>query len=180
MLRAYGSLQGWDGVFEYTYNHRTGFQPERQTYFFSMINRTDVLAHFPACAAIYLRGDVQEAKKSVVAAVDYPTYFDRLAGSKAVGSEYQLARVRLPPDAPPQNVRRSLREERGGPRKRRAYCRRPEGVCQRHGRTDVEHAGARRRLLHRQHAKQPSSSPASRRGERSIWAKSASPSARRG
>lgn len=86
MLRAYGSLQGWDGVFEYTYNHRTGFQPERQTYFFSMINRTDVLAHFPACAAIYLRGDVQEAKESVVGAVDYPAYFDRLTGSKAVAA----------------------------------------------------------------------------------------------
>jgi hypothetical protein len=91
MLRAYGRLQGWDGVFEYTYNHRPNFQPQRHTYFFSMINRTDVLAHFPACAAVFLRGDVQEAKRSVVAAVDYPAYFDRLTASRAVGASIDSA-----------------------------------------------------------------------------------------
>ncbi|MDY0164991.1 MAG: cellulase family glycosylhydrolase [Thermoguttaceae bacterium] len=85
MLRAYGRFQGWDGVFEYTYNHEPDFEPRRNTYFFSIAARTDVLAHFPACAAIYLRGDVQEAKSTVVGAMDYPTYFDRLVGSKAVG-----------------------------------------------------------------------------------------------
>lgn len=84
MLRAYGRLQGWDGVFEYTYNHQSDFEPDHNTYFFSIIARTDVLAHFPACAAIFLRGDVQEAKSMVVGAVDYPTYFDRLVTSKAV------------------------------------------------------------------------------------------------
>ncbi len=86
MLRAYGRLQGWDGVFEYTYNHRLDFQPQKNTYFFSILSRSDVLAHFPACAAIYLRGDVQEAGKTVVGAIDFPTYFDRLAGSKAIGA----------------------------------------------------------------------------------------------
>ena len=58
MLRAYGAFQGWDGVFEYTYNHSPDFEPKRNTYFFSMVARTDVLAHMPACAAMYLRGDV--------------------------------------------------------------------------------------------------------------------------
>ena len=91
MLRAYGRLQGWDGVFEYTYNHRLNFQPQRNTYFFSIIGRTDVLAHFPACAAIYLRGDVQEAKSTVVGAVDYETYFDRLTRTKAVGASIASA-----------------------------------------------------------------------------------------
>lgn len=86
MLRAFGRLQGWDGVFEYTYNHRQDFEPNNNIYFFSMVARTDVLAHFPACAAIYLRGDVQEAKSSIVGAIDYPTYFDRLTSTKAVGA----------------------------------------------------------------------------------------------
>jgi len=84
MLRAYGRLQGWDGVFEYTYNHQPTFEPDHITYFFSIIARTDVLAHFPACAAIFLRGDVQEAKSAIVGAIDYPAYFDRLSTSKAV------------------------------------------------------------------------------------------------
>lgn len=86
MLRAYGRLQGWDGVFEYTYNHEPDFEPARNTYFFSMIARTDVLAHMPACAAIFLRGDVQEARRSVVGPLDDAGYFDRLVGSNAVGA----------------------------------------------------------------------------------------------
>lgn len=84
MLRAYGRLQGWDGVFEYTYNHEPTFEPTANSYFFSMIARTEVLAHFQACAAMFLRGDVQEAKSTVVAAVDYPSYFDRLMRNKSV------------------------------------------------------------------------------------------------
>ncbi len=84
MLRAYGALQGWDGVFAYTYNHSPDFEPERNTYFFSILARTDVLAHMPACAAMYLRGDVREAKQTVVGAADYPSYFERLVTSKSV------------------------------------------------------------------------------------------------
>ena len=86
MLRAYGALQGWDGVFEYTYNHSPDFEPGRNTYFFSIIARTDVLAHFPACAALFLRGDVREAKSTIIAAADYPSYFDRLVTSKLVSA----------------------------------------------------------------------------------------------
>lgn len=93
MLRAYGRLQGWDGVFEYTYNHRSDFEPTSNIYFFSIVARTDVLAHFPACAAIYLRGDVQEARNSVVAPVDYATYFDHLVANRSVGSEVGMAGV---------------------------------------------------------------------------------------
>ncbi|MDO5581874.1 MAG: carbohydrate binding domain-containing protein [Planctomycetia bacterium] len=79
MLRAYGRLQGWDGVFEYTYNHNPNFEPDRNTYFFSIIARTDVLAHMPACAAIYLRGDVKEAKKTASCSIDKGSYEDLLA-----------------------------------------------------------------------------------------------------
>ena len=84
MMRAYGSLQGWDGVFAYTYSHSADLEPSRSTYFFHILARTDVLAHLPACAAIYLRGDVREAGESVIVAADYPSYFDRLVGSKSI------------------------------------------------------------------------------------------------
>ncbi len=86
MLRAYGSLQGWDGVFEYTYNHQSDFYPVDNNYFFSIIARTDVLAHMPACAAMYLRGDVSEAKSEITTPVDFNSYFDHLAGKSKVGA----------------------------------------------------------------------------------------------
>ena len=84
MLRAYGALQGWDGVFEYSYNNRQNAEPDHNEYFFSIAARTDVLAHFPACAAIYLRGDVKESATQVVANLPYAEYFDRLVKQRAV------------------------------------------------------------------------------------------------
>lgn len=84
MLRAYGRLQDWDGVFQYTYNHRLDFEPQAMTYFFDMIARTDVLAHMPACAAIYLRGDVKTAEESIVTKINHQDYFDGLAKDKKV------------------------------------------------------------------------------------------------
>lgn len=77
MFRAYGALHGWDGVFEYSYNNRQNAEPDHNEYFFSMAARTDVLAHFPACAAMYLRGDVKESPEPYVANLPYNEYFDR-------------------------------------------------------------------------------------------------------
>ena len=89
MLRAYGALHGWDGVFEYSYNNRQNAEPDHNEYFFSMAARTDVLAHFPACAAMYLRGDVKESASTYVANLPYNEYFDRFVrkGSIAQGIE---------------------------------------------------------------------------------------------
>lgn len=86
MLCIYGRLQGWDGVFQYSYNHYVNdFEPQANPWcFFDSIARTDVLAHFPACAAIFLRGDVREANQSIVAAVDLATWRDQLARSRSI------------------------------------------------------------------------------------------------
>ncbi len=91
MLRAYGALQGWDGVFEYSYNNRQNAEPDHNEYFFSIVARTDVLAHFPACAAIYLRGDVRESSTRVVADLPYEKYFDGLVKRRAVGQGIAVA-----------------------------------------------------------------------------------------
>ena len=65
MLRAYGALGGWDGVFQYSYNNRAEAEPDFNTYFFNLSARTDVLAHMPAAAALYLRGDVAEGRAPI-------------------------------------------------------------------------------------------------------------------
>ena len=91
MLRAYGALQDWDGVFEYSYNNRQNAEPDHNEYFFSIAARTDVLAHFPACAAIYLRGDVKKSATQMVANLPYAEYFDRLVKQRAVGQGVAVA-----------------------------------------------------------------------------------------
>lgn len=91
ILRAYGRFQGWDGVFEYTYNDRTSFDPSFNNYFFSIMERTDVLAHFPACSAIFLRGDVQEGKSSVIGSIGYEKYFDHLIEADKIRGDIETA-----------------------------------------------------------------------------------------
>lgn len=49
-----------------------------------MVARTDVLAHMPACAAMYLRGDVREGQPTLAGALDPTTYFDRLVKTRAI------------------------------------------------------------------------------------------------
>lgn len=76
MFHAYAAFQGWDGVFSYSWNNRYDEEPESQEYFFSFAGRTDVLAHFNACAAMYLRGDVKEADTAVIPVVPMKAFED--------------------------------------------------------------------------------------------------------
>ena len=59
---AYGAANGWDGVFQYSYNHYPdGFGTAEMPWcVFDIVANPAVLAHFPACAAMMVRGDVEE------------------------------------------------------------------------------------------------------------------------
>ena len=85
MLAVYGRLQGWDGIFQHSYNHYVDdFEPQANPWcFFDLLARTDVLAHFPACAAIFLRGDVREAKQSLVASIGLAACREKLIASRS-------------------------------------------------------------------------------------------------
>ncbi len=85
MLAVYGRLHGWDGIFQYSYNHYVDeFEPQANPWcFFDLLARTDVLAHFPACAAIFLRGDVREADRTVLASIGLAACRERLIASRS-------------------------------------------------------------------------------------------------
>jgi len=63
MIAAFGSFQGWDGVFSFAYCHNADFEPRKADSFFDIKGDTAKLAHMPACAAMFLRGDVATAEK---------------------------------------------------------------------------------------------------------------------
>ena len=74
MLHAYGALQGWDGVFVHAYNNNVDAELPFTPYPFGIAARTAVLAHLPACAAIFLRGDVREGTVRRVGSLPFERY----------------------------------------------------------------------------------------------------------
>jgi hypothetical protein len=79
MLSAFARFQGWDGVFQYTYAHRADIEPKQVTGYFDMIAQQGQLVHSPACAAMLLRGDVSQAKRTVRGALNRESEWAALA-----------------------------------------------------------------------------------------------------
>jgi len=76
MLAIFGRLQNWSGIFQYTYNHYVdSWEPQANPWcFFDLVARTEALAHFPACGAAFIRGDISQARKSIVVERDLDAY----------------------------------------------------------------------------------------------------------
>jgi len=68
------AAEGWNGVFHYSYSHR----PKPSV--FDSIDRTDMLAHYPACAALFLRGDLPRTGRTAQKAGTERTLFDTMLG----------------------------------------------------------------------------------------------------
>ena len=65
MIAAVGAFQSWDGVFSFTYSHSTDFEPRIVPNFFDIKSDPGKLVHHPACAAMFCRRDVANAKKMI-------------------------------------------------------------------------------------------------------------------
>jgi len=63
MIAAFGAFQAWNGVLPFAYCHNSDFEPGRIASFFDLKANTHKLAHMPACAAMFLRGDVAAARE---------------------------------------------------------------------------------------------------------------------
>ena len=79
MLHAYGAFQDWAGVFAYTWNCSTNASPSGQDYYFSYAARSDCWAHFPAVAALFLRGDVACCRRRIDVALPEGDFVARLS-----------------------------------------------------------------------------------------------------
>ena len=60
VMHAFAAYQGWDGFIAHAYNNQP-IEPGRMAYHFTYCIRTDCLAHFLACASMFLRKDVRES-----------------------------------------------------------------------------------------------------------------------
>ncbi|MEN6493637.1 MAG: hypothetical protein ABFD16_05040, partial [Thermoguttaceae bacterium] len=78
MIAAFGAFQAWDGIFSFAYCHNTDFEPKHVTSFFDIKGDTSRLVHMPACAAMFLRGDVAPARKTLTVPVSREAERQRL------------------------------------------------------------------------------------------------------
>lgn len=76
MMRAMGAFQDWDAVFTYSWANRANIEPDHVEYFFSISARPDVLAHMPAAAAMFLRGDVKACRSWIDVPLSEKDYVD--------------------------------------------------------------------------------------------------------
>lgn len=81
MIAAFGGLQSWDGIFTFTYSHGTEFEPRKVDNFFDIKGDAGKLAHHPASAAMFLRGDVEPAKRTLLVPLSPPAEQARLRES---------------------------------------------------------------------------------------------------
>ncbi len=116
MIAAFGAFQDWDGIFTFTYSHSRDFEPRKITGFFDIKSEVAKLVHMPACAAMFLRGDVQPAKEAVFVALSRETEqsilresrnpwaltVDRLGIPSTMSLVHRVAMVLNPEKATPQ------------------------------------------------------------------------------
>ena len=87
ILHAYGAFQDWAGVFAYTWNCTTNAEPQAMEFYFSYAPRSDCVAHFPAVAALFLRGDVKHHRRRIDVNLPREVFADRL---RSVGRTVRL------------------------------------------------------------------------------------------
>ncbi len=78
MIAAFGAFQGWDAIYSFAYCHNDNFELRRIESFFDIKSDTAKIAHLPACAAMFLRGDVAPAKRLMAVPVSKQAERDKL------------------------------------------------------------------------------------------------------
>lgn len=91
LLRMYGAFQDWDAVFTYSWQNRHDIEPDYVEYFFSNGSRADVVAHMPAMAAMFLRGDVLKYRELITVPADETAYIERFYRRRYVPEDTQTA-----------------------------------------------------------------------------------------
>jgi hypothetical protein len=67
MIAAFGAFQGWSAIYSFDYTGDNHFEPNKLEGFFDIKSDPSRLVHMPACAALFLRGDVAPARQTLLA-----------------------------------------------------------------------------------------------------------------
>jgi Carbohydrate binding domain len=98
MIAAFGAFQAWDGIFSFTYQQNLN-RPRRIGSYFDIDANSVKLVHMPACAAMFVRGDVATGQNPVVVSMTTEQERDRLiqhlspwtVNASAVGATFEAS-----------------------------------------------------------------------------------------
>ncbi len=92
MLAAMAGFQSWDAIYSFAWSHDDDFEPRRMHGYFDIEAEPTRLVHHPACAALFLRGDMPPAQTTTL--VPLPAKKER-AVLHATGSPWTLTAQHL-------------------------------------------------------------------------------------
>jgi hypothetical protein len=69
MIAAFGAFQGWSAIYSFDYTGNNQYEPEKLDGYFDIKSDPSRLVHMPACAALFVRGDVAPARQTMLAAL---------------------------------------------------------------------------------------------------------------
>ena len=67
MIAAFGAFQGWSAIYSFDYSGNNLYEPDKLDGYFDIKSDPSRLVHMPACAALFLRGDVAPARQTLLA-----------------------------------------------------------------------------------------------------------------
>lgn len=86
LIAAFGGLQDWDGIYAFAYSHNTDYEPRMVSSYFDIKGDPTRLVHMPACHALFVRGDIQAAAKTLTAPISRHAALDKLTETFNPGS----------------------------------------------------------------------------------------------
>ncbi len=86
MAAAFGAFQNWSGILQFAWTHDTDFFRDVQGAQFDLCSATQKLVHFPACWAMFVRGDVSTGDNSMIYAPLASSESERKAVAKGQNS----------------------------------------------------------------------------------------------
>jgi hypothetical protein len=87
LLAAYGALQDWDGIFNFSYNHSDQWQTDTIPNFFDLKSHPTKLVTFPAVAALFRRADVAPGREPIIVRTNHETVVAEGTSNPAAGTQ---------------------------------------------------------------------------------------------
>jgi len=99
LLAAYGALQDWDGIFNFSWNHSDQWQVHRIPNFFDIKSHPVKLVTLPAVAALFRRGDVSPARQELFAVADEAAVLEQAVATGNPAAGGHATRLGIPAQA---------------------------------------------------------------------------------